>query len=525
MLPARHLLNRLGPPRVRLDHPLSGEPPRAPESSPFVLLVVVDLGATTVSSAQTLAERPMRAVTASSFDAWLADLTPTLHLEVEAAPADVGRRAFDLRCQRLADFEAEGLAVQVGEAAEAIRRHPAFLLTESAVRGLHQLVSRAPAGPSLEVRLLEATRAELEADLAPEGPAHLWRRLVEVPRRTPGEPLLGALVVDVASGLVPVPAADDRLGLIAGLARLGAGGRFPVIVEVADALCALSPPPPARRGRRPGSAPRLAVDTDAWRALRERPEARFLAPIAGRFLAREPVERTETPARTGAPWASGVYAWAECLLRAIGTHGWPAAIAGLESGGAIEDLLLASVRTDDLLDLVPLGPTLRPVTDAEETARACAGINSLVGRRSESAGRKALAVVFSGTTLAADRTVTAGHVATACHVVRALEAALRDATVSSATPEAWRDRCQAWLDALVGTDESDGAHAQARRPLFAAAVEVLPPALPGAASRLAVTLTGRFLLEGRIPVAFEFDLPDGGANAAGDDPVGVPARR
>lgn len=85
-----------------------------------------------------------------------------------------------------------------------------------------------------------------------------------------------------------------------------------------------------------------------WKALREKPYARALAPVVGRFVLR-PLHAAKTsgefsPAETAASidevrWAGGQWAMAVCAGRAFSRHGWPTRMFGTDAG-KIEDLAL-----------------------------------------------------------------------------------------------------------------------------------------------------------------------------------------
>lgn len=209
---------------------------------------------------------------------------------------------------------------------------PAFQAAEAAWRSLYLLVRRLETGPDLKLFLVDVTRAELAADLAAaEDPRQsgLYRLLVEPSVDAPGGVPWALWVGDFAAG----PSLEDvgflgRLGRLAGRAGapLVARGE-PGLVGAADFGAASDPDD----WREPWEVTALGE----WDALRQRPEAGYLALALPRWLARLPYGRDSDPVDgfafeeiepTGTHhqflWANPAFMVALALAEAFQRQGW-----------------------------------------------------------------------------------------------------------------------------------------------------------------------------------------------------------
>lgn len=219
------------------------------------------------------------------------------------------------------------LDAALGEQMRALLHHPAFQALEALWRATFLLVRRVETGPSLRIYLLDVTRAELQADLAPGRELHesaLYRLLVEAARETPGGTPWSLLAGDYRFG----PAEDD-LRLLGRLAELAERAGAPFLAAAAPELigCPSFAALPEPAG--------WAEPDAAWQALRREPAARWLGLAAPRLLLRLPYGEDAEPCESfrfeelpGPPrhddylWGSPAFACALLLAQSFAAAGW-----------------------------------------------------------------------------------------------------------------------------------------------------------------------------------------------------------
>lgn len=241
----------------------------------------------------------------------------------------------------------------------AIRNHPRFVALEAAWRSLHRFLEAQDEGPVV-VKLLPLTKREVIRDQrAVQDPedsdlcALMWHEGMGS-----GEPF-SLLVADHEFG-----AEAEEVQALRGLAAAGAGAFVPVVAHAAPALLDLPDWAglPARRDiARAHEGPKHI----AWRALRDSEDARFLALVGPRVLAR---------GGEGAPrWTGGGWVLAARIAAAFRREGWSAGIEGREDG------------TEAGLPAMGSIPTECDPADGQEAAFGMLGLTLLVPRGPERA--------------------------------------------------------------------------------------------------------------------------------------------
>ena len=173
----------------------------------------------------------------------------------------------------------------IGQRMRAVLHAPAFQALEALWRGLRELVTGLELGPDLQLYILDAGKAALQAGLdaaahAPETGA-LHQLLVEQPR-------LGADAApwSVLCGAYTFGPGEDDMRLLAALGALAARAHAPFIASAADALAGA-----ASLAATPDSTQWQELDPDAaarWQALRSSPQASWLGLALPRVLLRLP---------------------------------------------------------------------------------------------------------------------------------------------------------------------------------------------------------------------------------------------
>ena len=220
----------------------------------------------------------------------------------------------------------------IGGQMRAVLHHPSFQALEAAWRSVEQLVTGVETGAEIQIFLLDASRPELEADLAAAGAdleqSQLHRLLVERGAALPGAEPWTLIVGAYAFGPAP-----GELALLAALGAIAsrAGGPFLAAAtpEVLGCRSLAATPEP-----RDWSAP----DTDSaarWAALRASPWARWIGLAAPRVLLRLPYGARTDPTQRFAfeelaagrdhdayLWGNPAFTCAALLAQSFREAGW-----------------------------------------------------------------------------------------------------------------------------------------------------------------------------------------------------------
>jgi type VI secretion system protein ImpC len=285
-----------------------------------------------------------RDVTAGQLlDDILSGSTAPVRLEPSGPAGDFQRTVEDIVAPHLVRVDASrqdevrtALDRTLAERVRGVLHDPGFQRLEALWRGLDWLVRRADTDAGPKIRILQATKEDLGADLgagAPPDATGLGRLLLQ-PASVPGGPrpvlLLGTYDF-----------ADDEadLSLLAGLGEIARrlGASFVAAASPRLLRCDAYTEIPE-----PGAADAVAGlggrGYDAWNALRRSPQAGSLALALPRFLCRlpygadtDPIEAfafEERPAHDGLLWANPAFAVAAVVLEAVCAGGWSAIASG-----------------------------------------------------------------------------------------------------------------------------------------------------------------------------------------------------
>ena len=199
----------------------------------------------------------------------------------------------------------------IGAQMRAILHQPAFQALEAAWRGVDFLVRHLDTDETLTLHLLDASKAELAADLRGADDlarSAIFATLVEETVHSPGGVPWAIIAGDYTFG-----SGDEDAELLARLAKVSASAGAPFLAGAANEFVEA-----ATANRRD--------TTEAWQAVRALREASSIGLAAPRFLLRlpygretEPVERFDFEEMPGPPahgaflWGSAAFACA-CLL-------------------------------------------------------------------------------------------------------------------------------------------------------------------------------------------------------------------
>ncbi len=313
---------------------------------------------------QRLLGRPLSAPAAAAtgpqnvLQAWLRE-----HIAPHAVP-DLSREQGGLRAVVDAALSAQ---------MRSLLHQPPLQALEAAWRGIDRLVRELELGETLQLQVLDITRAEIDADIA----AHqadltgsALHRLLGA-RPSPDSPGLGLWVLDRIFG--PEPA--DMLTL-AGLGALAARAGAPMLAAAQPTLAGC---PSLQELNEPRTwQPATAAHLAHWLALRTSPMAHWIGLVVPRVLMRLPYgaateaiggfefEEMPTPSRHAAYlWGAGSLALALLAGRAFLQDGWE---LDLDTMRTLEDLPSHIVTADGQREQQPCAEVLI----SEQAAQAIA---------------------------------------------------------------------------------------------------------------------------------------------------------
>lgn len=265
----------------------------------------------------------------------------------------------------------------VSDQLDAILHHPRLQRLEASWRGLGQLVEQADGVANVRIRVLDISWAEIARDMARAiefDQSQLFHKIYSEEYGTPGGEPYGVLIGDyeISHQVSPAHPHDD-LATLDGLAQIAAAAFAPFIAGVASEFFGLDD---FTGLGQPINLGNVLVQQEyiRWRALREKPDSRFVGLTLPRVLMRRPygTEPGRHPGlafreRTGGVdarhylWGNACYAFAGILIREFAHVGWFGHIRGVPrdhlAGGLVTTLPVDEFATDSA------GIAIKPVTE------------------------------------------------------------------------------------------------------------------------------------------------------------------
>ncbi|QWA13771.1 type VI secretion system contractile sheath large subunit [Sodalis ligni] len=373
-----------------------------------------------------------------------------------------------------------------------ILHHPDFQKLEGAWRGLHYLVSNTESSDMLKIRVLNISKQELSQALkrykgASWDQSPLFKRIYEEEYGQFGGEPLGCLVGDYYFDHSP-----PDTELLGEMAKIAAAAHCPFISGASPGVMQMES---WQELSNPRDLSKIFLNTEyaAWRMLRESEDARYLGLVLPRVLARLPYgirthpvdaflfeEQTDGPTHGNYVWSNAAYAMAVNINRSFREYGWCTSIRGVESGGAVDNLLCHTFPTDDGgLDIKC--PTEIAITDRREAELAKNGFMPLVYRKNSDFAafigaqslQKPAEYDDADATANANLAARLPYLFACCRFAHYLKCIVRDKVGSFQT----RDEMERWLNKWIinyvdGDPANSSQKTKARRPLAAAEVEV-----------------------------------------------------
>jgi type VI secretion system protein ImpC len=420
------------------------------------------------------------------------------------------------------------LSVQLNE----IMHNPRFLQLEGSWRGLRHLVMNSETGTELKIRVLNASKRDLNRDLTRAvefDQSQLFKKIYENEFGTPGGEPYGALIGDYEWTTHPDDVETLRL-----MSNVSAAAFAPFISAAASSMFGLQD---WTELSRPRDLAKIFETQEyiKWRSFRDSEDSRFVSLVLPRVLARQPYGTATSPIdefgfeegvtdETGAArkmdhdhycWMNAAYMMGERMTDSFARNGFCVAIRGAEGGGKVENLP-THVFTSDDGDLDAKCPTEIGITDRREFELSNQGFLPLCHYKNTD-----YAVFFGAQTVQKpkkyDRPEATANAAISARLpymmassrfAHYLKVIARDkigSFMEADDVEKWLNR---WISNYVNTNDNAGQESKARYPLREARVEVKEiPGRPGSYNAIAYLrpwlqleeLTTSLRLVARIP--------------------------
>ena len=271
---------------------------------------------------------------------------------------------------RIAQID-ELLSLQLNEIIHAQE----FQKLEASWRGLEYLVKNTETSTSLKLRLLNASRQELQKDLEKAvefDQSMLFKKIYEEEYGVFGGHPFSALIGDFEFGRHP-----QDIAFLEKMSNVAAAAHAPFIAAAnprlfdMDSFTELS---------NPRDLAKIFESTELikWRSFRETEDSRYVALALPHILLRYPYGPDTVPVEEFVfqedvdgrdhdkyLWGNAAYALAQRLTTAYSLYGWCSAIRGVEGGGLVEGLPTHTFKTDEG-DIALKCPTEVVITDRRE---------------------------------------------------------------------------------------------------------------------------------------------------------------
>lgn len=264
-----------------------------------------------------------------------------------------------------------------------------FQNLESSWRGLHHLVNNTETSTKLKIRFLNVSKKEMAKtfrrykgtkwDQSP-----IFKAIYESEYGTANGAPYGCLIGDYYFDHSP-----PDVEFLAEMSHIAAAAHAPFISAISPDIINIDSWQEINNPRDISQifdAPQYA----AWHSLRDSPDAQYLSLTMPRFLGRLPYGEKTNPTdefgfeedvdgtdHSSYSWVNAAYAMATNIHRSFSTYGWASQIAGLESGGVVENLPVHTFDTSDG-GVDAKCPTEVSITDRRENELAKNGITPLV---------------------------------------------------------------------------------------------------------------------------------------------------
>ncbi|PRZ46143.1 type VI secretion system contractile sheath large subunit [Tritonibacter scottomollicae] len=421
----------------------------------------------------------------------------------------------------------EKLSDQVNE----IMHADEFQKLEASWRGLAHTVNNSETDASLQVKVLNISKSELQAMMrrysgAKWDKSPLFNIVYEQNLGTLGGKPFGVLIGDYY-----FDHSSPDVNLLKGMGKISEAALAPFISGTSPELLGLDnwneisiPPDLSEIFETPEYA--------QWNSLRDSETSRFVGLVAPRVLAREPygpnsnsvveefnfVEETDGHDGQKYAWMNAAHAMATNVNRAFKEHGWTVRIRGVTSGGEVANLPTHLFDTGDGMKDMKC-PTEVSVTDRREGELSKAGLMGLIHRQhTDKAAFIGAQSLYRPKKYVDDQATQSDNLSSRIPYIFAvsrfshyLKVMVRDKIGQSPDRQQLQKQLQTWINKYVaGNAESASEMEKARKPLAAARVEIVEDELNPGYYQGKFYLQPHFQLEGvDIGMSLVSRLPTG----------------
>ena len=443
-----------------------------------------------------------------------------------------GTVTFDRNLTRTFDKAIAAIDAKLSAQLNAIIHAPKFLKLEGSWRGLNHLVMNSETGTSMKIRVLNASKRDLNRDLTKAvefDQSQLFKKIYENEFGTPGGEPYGALIGDYEWTNHP-----DDIETLRLISNVAAAGFAPFISAAGAGMFGFED---WTELSKPRDLAKIfdSIEYAKWRSFRDSEDSRFVSLVLPRVIARLPYGRETKPIdefgyeeapfdQAGAAksmghheycWMNAAYVHGARLTDAFSKYGFCTAIRGAEGGGKVENLPSHNFVSDDG-DRDLKCPTEIGITDRREAELSRLGFLPLCHYKNAD-----YAVFFGAQTAQKakeyDRPAATENAAISArlpyimatsrfaHYLKVMGRDKVGSFMEASDCERWLNR---WINNYVNTNENAGQESKARYPLREARIEVKEiPGRPGSYNAIAYLrpwlqmeeLTASMRMVARIP--------------------------
>ena len=402
----------------------------------------------------------------------------------------------------------ELLSAQLNE----ILHDPAFQRVEATWRGLNYLVKQTETGTRLKLRVLNATRDELQKDLdkAVEfDQSQLFKKIYEEEYGTYGGAPYSALLADFEIGRHP-----QDIDFVMKLSQVAAAAHAPLITAAAPALFDMES---FTELGLPRDLAKIfeSIELVKWRSFRESEDSRYVALCLPHVLLRLPYGKKTVPVEqfdyeedvdgknhTKYLWGNAAWALGARITAAFARYNWCGAIRGVEGGGLVEGLPAHIFDTGEG-DKALKCPTEVSITDRREKELSDLGFISLVHCKSTdhaaffggATANKPIHYNLDSANANARLSATLPYLLAASRFAHYIKVMMRDKVGSFLSRDDVKTFLNTWINQYILAKDDAGQELKAKYPLRDARVDVVDVAGKPGAYRATVFLRPHFQLE------------------------------
>ncbi len=386
------------------------------------------------------------------------------------------------------------ISVQLSE----VMHNAEFQKLESTWTGLQYLCKQTSTGANLKIQLFNATKKELIKDFKTAidfDQSVLFKKVYEEEFGTFGGAPFGTLLGDFDIGRQP-----EDMFFLEQMSHVAAAAHAPFISAASPEMLGIESFDDLGKPR-DLSKVFDTVDYAKWKSYRESEDSRYVGLTLPRFLGRLPynpkdgittegfnfVEEVDGADHSKYLWVNTAFAMGARLTAAFESHGWCAAIRGVEGGGLVEDLPTHTFKTDEG-EVALKCPTEVAITDRREKELSDLGFIPLVHCKNTDyaaffgAQSTQKAAKYDSDAANANAVLSAQlqYMFAVCRIAHYMKSMMRDKVGSFTTTQDVERYLHNWLMQYVVDADDASQEMRAQRPLRQAQVEVSEvPGRPG----------------------------------------------